>query len=202
MLQHNATVGIYLLDRIVEVSYRPVACISAPRLYYPSDELHSMPCRLYVELFRMYTLMQNFLHLPTKLTSEFQDILLLLRPQEHIIHEPDINHSTRFTEGHCPLIDVRHYEIGKVLRCDVPNGKTNMLQCIHKALPRIQPQTQPLISTELAVILWTVHHDHLNEPQKNLDVSIRMSGYNPFLICEDECLKQRPGDILVDGHEE
>lgn len=146
MLQHDATVGIYLLDRVVEVSYRPVACISAPRLYYPSDELHTMPCRLYVELFRMYPLMQNFIHLPTKFTSEFQDILLLLRSQEHIIHKPDIHHFTGLAEGHGPLIDVRHYEIGKVLRCNVPDCKANMLHRIQKTLPWIQLRTQILIS--------------------------------------------------------
>lgn len=193
---------IQLINRIIEVAYCPIPRVCPSWHNDTPDKLDAVPCRLDIELPRMNFLMESRFQFPNQFPPEFQYILLRLSGHEHIINKSDIHHPARIAERYCPLVNEGQYEIGKVLRRDIPDGQSNMFQRIQKTLPRFKLAPEILVPTKLAIILRAVHHHHLDKPDEYLYICPRMRLYNLLLIGIYKSLQETPRDILVDSHEE
>ena len=193
---------IQLIDCIIEVAHCPIPRVCPPRHNNTPDKLDTVPCRLDIELPRMNFLMELRSQFPNQSPPEFQYILLRLGGHEHIINKSYIHHPARIAERYCPFVNEGQYEIGKVLRRDIPDGQSNMFQCIQKALPWFKLAPEILIPTKLAIILRTVHYHHLDKPEKHLHICLRMRLNNLLLIGIYKSLQETPRDILINGHEE
>lgn len=202
LLQHLAAMCIQLINRIIEVAYCPIPRVCPSRHNDTPDKLDAVPCRLDIELPWMNFLMELRFQFPNQFPPEFQYVLLRLGGHEHIINKSDIHHPARIAERYCPLVNEGQYEIGKVLRRDIPDGQSNMFQRIQKTLPRFKLAPEILVPTKLAIILRTVHHHHLDKPDEHLHIRLRMRLYNLFLIGIYKSLQETPRDILVYSHEE
>lgn len=202
LLQHLAAMCVKFINRIIEVAYCPISRVCPSRHNDTTDELDAVPCRLDIELPRMNFLMELRFQFPNQFPPEFQYILLRLGGHEHIINKSYIHHSARIAERYCPFVDEGQYEIGKVLRRDIPDGQSNMFQRIQKTLPRFKLAPEILVPTKVAIILRAVHHHHLDKPDEHLYIRLRMRLYNLLLISVHKSFKETPRDILVYSHEE